>query len=96
MTRDRVDLRLRPGPRVAVVFAGVTAFETAFVTEVKVLDMAVMGLVGGDSRGDVDALEGVARVERVVGEVGSGKLRGWCRVETMVTEELLDRLYTQD
>ena len=40
--------------------------------------MADVGLVGGDARGEPEdeALEGVPRVERGVGDVGSGNWRG--------------------
>ena len=84
-----MDLRLRPGPRRGLVFAGVTTFDTASLKVWSALEMAVVGLVGGDSRGDVvDDFAGVPRVERGVGEAGSGKERGWCRVETMTVDLL--------
>lgn len=75
-----MDLRRRVDVRVVVVLAGVTALETAFVTDSNAL---ITGLVGGEVRGELEAFEGVPRVERGVGEDGSGKARGWCRVETM-------------
>ena len=89
------DLRGRPTARVEIDFAGVTALiaslaavETAFETDAKVLEIALVGLEGGDARGELEAFEGVARGERLVGEVGSGKARGWCRVETMAVDVL--------
>lgn len=71
---DFVDLRLpRGAPARVGDLAGVTVLDMALVTLWIALDI---GLVGDDAGGESEDLAGVPRVERGVGEVGSGNCRG--------------------